>query len=252
MSTFADIESRALGGDVQAMFEAGEAYDNGTKGCAKDVAKAYTWYIKAATTGNGHPVATRYAAWALRTGTGVAADIKKSVELYTKAANEHKDVKSMACLGFFYEKGEGVTADPKQAFEWYEKAANGGDSVAQVNLALCYEKGNGTPKDGAQAFKWFNEASKGGNVNAYINVGVYYEKGEGGVTKDMKTALDWYLKAASVGDATAMTIVACCYENGEGTPVDNDKAAHYYTEGAMKGNAHAKEGLRRMMKANKV
>lgn len=250
--SFADIQSRADAGDVQAMFQVGEAYDNGTEGCKKDVAEAYKWYSKAASTGAGHPVATRFAAWALCTGTGVAADIDASIKLYKKAATEHKDIKSMSCLGFFYEKGQGVTADPKQAFTWYEMAANGGDSVAQVNLALCYEKGNGVEKDGAKAFYWFNKASEGGNVNAYINVGVYYEKGEGGVTKDMKTALSWYLKAAELGDATAMTIVACCYENGEGTAVDNEKAAHYYTEGAMKGNSHAKEGLRRMMKANKV
>lgn len=251
--SFADIEARAAEGDINAMFQVGEAYDNGTNGYRKDAAKAFEWYIKAAGSNEGgHPVATRYAAWALRTGTGVPVNLAKSVELYTKAATQFGDVKSMACLGFFYEKGEGVAADAKQAFEWYQRAAAGGDSVAQVNLALCYEKGNGTAKDGSMAFNWYVKASESGNPNAIINVGVYYEKGEGGVGKDMKTAFSWYKRAADLGDATAQAIVGCCFENGEGVEVDNDAAAHYYTEGAMKGNNHAKEGLRRLMKANKV
>jgi TPR repeat protein len=240
---------KAETGSKEMQFEVGENFDNGRNGFPKDPAKAYQWYSKAAAL--GHPTATRFCAWSLKTGTGTKQNVPAAVDLYKKCALEYSDGKAAACLGFCYDKGDGIAEDATQAVRWYKIAAEQNDPVAQVNLALCLEKGRGTPKDQVEALQWFKKAASLGNLNAYINVGLYHEKGEGGLPKNMPEAFSWYLKAAESGDPTGMAITGWCYERGEGTTVNSEAALHWYTSGAMRGNEHAKQGLTRMMKGGR-
>eukprot|EP00742_Colponemidia_sp_Colp-10_P026356 GILJ01032238.1.p1 GENE.GILJ01032238.1~~GILJ01032238.1.p1 ORF type:complete len:228 (+),score=37.94 GILJ01032238.1:99-686(+) len=195
----------------------------------------------------------------------------------------------MAVLGYFYEKGlttrggdvasggsssaaasasAGVVVSPdvKKAAEWYNSAVATGkdDGTATVNLALLHEKGllSGsaipTLDDKKKAFELFKSVADQTtcrNAAALINTGLYYEKGEkeGVVAKDMQVALTkYYLRAATLGDSTAMAIVGCCYETGQGCKVDYELAADYYVKGAMAGNNHAREGLKRLRDSGKI
>ena len=245
-TTMQALIDKADSGDKDAQFKLGECFDDGKLGFPKCPVQSFERYLQASK--QGHGTATRFAAWALKTGTGVKADMKKAIELYSEAAETHKDTKAMACLGFCFDKGDGVGEDLPAAVKWYTMAAEQGDNVAQVNLALCFEKGRGTEKDMAKALDWHRKAAEQGNMNAVINVGLYYEKGDGGVAKDMPTAFSWYLKAANAGDATGQAVTGWCYEKGEGVAVDTELALDWYVKGAQQKNQHAQQGLQRLMK----
>lgn len=277
------------------LFNLGECYENGgdTKNFknaapTKDLTKALEYFLKASET--GHITATRYAGYLYRQLAATSASdsfASNAVALYTKAASPPmSDPRSMAVLGYFFEKGlttkggdmissgsssaatAGVVISPdaQKAAEWYKAAVATGkdDGTATVNLALLYEKGilSGsaipTLQDKQRAFELFKSVADlptCRNAAALINTGLYYEKGEkeGVVPKDMQTALNkYYLRAATLGDSTAMAIVGCCYETGQGCKVDYDLAADYYVKGAMAGNNHAREGVRRLRDSGKI
>lgn len=283
------------------LFNLGECYENGgdTKNFknaapTKDLTKALEYFLKASEA--GHVTATRYAGYLYRQLAASGANnsfASNAVTLYTKAASAPmSDPRSMAVLGYFYEKGlttlggdvvsgnnssaassaasasAGVVVAPdaKQAAQWYQAAIASGkdDGTAAVNLALLYEKGKisgaalPTLEDKQKAFELFKSVAdlpQCRNAAALINTGLYYEKGEkeGVVPKDMETALNkYYLRAAKLGDSTAYAIVGCCYETGQGCKVDYELAADFYVKGAMAGNNHAREGLRRLRDSGKI
>ena len=63
-------------------------------------------------------------------------------------------------MGKCYKNGEGVAKNMKKAIELFTKAANNGNGDAQLALGKCYLKGNGVPVDKAKARAWCKKAVK--------------------------------------------------------------------------------------------
>ena len=95
---FEQSNQKGGGGDVDAQFILGFAYEKGKRASSKDDKEAVKWYTKAAE--QGHAVA-QYA------------------------------------LGVAYYYGEGVLKDFKEAVKWWTKAAEQGIAKAQLTLHPC-------------------------------------------------------------------------------------------------------------------
>lgn len=120
----------ALLGDVAAMQNLGDLYENGTDGVRKDPATAYLWYRMAADRG------------------------------YSVAEAE---------VGFAYAMGHGVPLDMDQALLWFEKAAAQNEPSALYNLGYMHERGIGVDADIARAARYYVDFVKLGYVNALEN-----------------------------------------------------------------------------------
>jgi TPR repeat protein len=206
-------------------------------------------------------------------GRGVARDIKKAVELYTKAANQGL-AEAQANLGAMYLQGQGVPKDYENAFLWLLKAATQGNAPAQYNLGAMYHAGLGVPKDYGNALDWYSESAKQDYPLAAYALSCMYYRGEGvpedhnkafslrsesaergfsraqrevgydclygrGVPKDYKKAFELLSKAAEQGDANAQTYLGSMYAEGLGVPEDHTQALAWYLKAAEQGLAYA-------------
>ena len=73
-------------------------------------------------------------------GTGVAQNYVKAVDLYRKSAEQGYAIAQFN-LGEMYEKGKGVSQSDEQASRWYVKAAIQGHTDAQNNLQRLHRDG---------------------------------------------------------------------------------------------------------------
>jgi len=275
--TLADLYSRAVAGNPQAMFELGWDYDNG-KFVPKDAKQAVTWYRKAADAGNDHGMANlsvmyqngegveqdyhqamqwdRKAAAAgntnamvglgsmYETGHGVEPDSQQALSWYRKAA-EAGNADGVYGLGHMYETGRGVGQDYQQAFSWYRKAAEAGNTNGMYGLGYLYQHGYGVGQDNQQAVSWYRKAAETGNRLGMTSMGVMYEHGFG-VGQDFREAVSWYRKAADAGDPTGMAYLAEMYESGRGVEKDYQQALSLYRKAAQLGDQYAKNALQRL------
>ena len=111
-------EREAKKGSARAQFLLGMLYERGVPGHGKDLAKAHTWFLKAAE--QGHPMA------------------------------QYK-------VGASFHFGTGVTADRAQAVSWYRRAAGNGVAEAQHNLAHLLLNGTGTARSPDEAARWVRQ-----------------------------------------------------------------------------------------------
>lgn len=94
-------------------------------------------------------------------GTGVARSLETAAAWYRRAA-EAGDRTAQSYLGEMYAKGQGVEQSFEQAAEWYEKAAFKGDASSQYNLGILYASGRGVPLDDVYAYAWLSVARANG------------------------------------------------------------------------------------------
>jgi hypothetical protein len=144
-------------------------------------------------------------------GLGVPEDDKKSVDWYTKSAQQ-ENVPAQGMLGTIFLNGsEVIPQDYKQAAYWLTKAAEQNDADAQYNLAIMHHDALGIPQDFNKAVFWYRKAAEHGFgiakfdtgvSSALLNLGVMYRKGEG-VQKDFVKAYMLYSLAASAGNKMA-------------------------------------------------
>ena len=81
---------------------------------------------------------------------GLQKDMRKAVELYTKAA-DHGTISALFSLENAYYNGEGVAPDKTKAAEFYKKAAMQGHVESRHNLG-CYEAEKGNHDRAARHF----------------------------------------------------------------------------------------------------
>jgi uncharacterized protein len=117
---FANVEKKAVGGDVLAWYSLGLMYER---------------------------------------GVGVAQDNCQAALCYRKAA-EKGQVEAQYRLGSLYYHGQGVPKDLQQAAEWYKQAAEQGYTPAQATLGNLYLSGQGVPRDSAKAAYWHKKSFK--------------------------------------------------------------------------------------------
>jgi len=122
----ADIRALAAGGDVEAIFLMGTAYDEGL-GVDVDYPEAVRWYRRS-------------------------------------AAMNH--VLGAHNLGNTYRDGRGVEVDPAAAVKWWLRAARAGDATTQLRLGEAFEAGRGVRLDLDRARYWYGRSAESGNTAA--------------------------------------------------------------------------------------
>ena len=239
--SLADLYSRAVAGNPQAMFELGWDYSDG-KGVAKDDKQAVFWYRKAAEAGNTDAMGNLSVLY--QNGRGVEKDYKQAM-LWDRKAAEAGNTRAMYGIGYMYENGLGVKQDYQQAVSWYRKSAEAGEPEGMRAMGVMYANGYGVDKNYQQAINWYRKAADLGESDAMIGLGIRYENGEG-VQKDLQQAVTWYRKAADSGNATGMAYLADMYEYGKGVEKDYQQALSLYRKAAQLGNQYAKDALKRL------
>ncbi len=115
---FANLEKKAVGGDVLAWYSLGLMYERGV-GVAQDKCQAALCYRKAAEKGQ---VEAQYRLGSLcYHGQGVSRDVNQAAEWYKQAA-EQGYTPAQAALGNMYLSGEGVYKDSSKAAYWHKKS----------------------------------------------------------------------------------------------------------------------------------
>lgn len=191
------IETLANTGDASAQCTMGQLYVDGAPalGMPKDLAKARTWFERAASNGDSD------AAWAI--------------------------------AAMLVNKTGATPAEVKQAIPWLEKASKAGNLPALVNYGMRLATGNGMDADPTRGVSMLQSAMAKGSSQARVAMASLYETG-GGVKKDLKKAFDLYTQAAESGDNAAYNKLGYLTENGLGVEKDEAKAAGYYKQGAEK------------------
>jgi hypothetical protein len=138
-------------------------------------------------------------------------------------------------LAILYAKGEGLPQDYIAAAKWFRAAADHGSARAQYDLGVLYERGRGVPVDVAEAAKWYLKAAEGKYPLAQFNLAVCYTKGQG-VRKDLPEAALWYRRAALQGVVQAMINLGTMYERGDGVPASPVDAYAWYLAASQRGN----------------
>jgi S1-C subfamily serine protease len=86
-------------------------------------------------------------------GYGTPQDMAKALTWFRKAA-EQGNAEAEDGLGVFYRDGCGTPRDAVEAVKWFRKSAEQGFSEAQANIGTCYDQGQGVPKDYVESYKW--------------------------------------------------------------------------------------------------
>lgn len=115
--------------------------------------------------------------------------------------------------------------------------AEGGDTAAQVALAIRYRDGSGVAEDNALALQWAHRAADAGNADAMDFVGFAYLRGS--VVKRSPEIAFGYFKAAAEKSAQAAFNLGQCYFGAQGTEQDIPKALEHWKKAAAKGHGRA-------------
>ncbi len=170
-------------------------------------------------------------------GDGVVRDIAKSLEWYTKAAQQGS-AKAQWNVAVIHAHGQGgIDQDTQQACLWYQKAAEQGFSQAQATLGLMYAAGQGVKKDVSKAMALLLQAALQGDMEAQHNLAVLHEQGAAG-EQNLEQALVWFSKAAEQGLPKAQERLGLMFAIGQ--PVEQDLIeAHKWFFIASKSNLEA-------------
>jgi TPR repeat protein len=207
------------------------------------LAKAFSWYEKAAS--HGIAAAACSTGIALLKGTGVTKDFKAAMQWLAKAADQG-DARAQWTLSSVYAGGgEGVARDLKQAFVWCQRAADQGFLAAQSNLGLLYALSDNPVQ---AALCWQRAASKG-DPEALYNLAIANLKGQG-VSVDAKAAFDLLSDAANLGVTQAQSRLGLMYATAEGVAQDSIEAHKWFAIAAEQGDAAAQANLARSGEVN--
>jgi len=126
---------KANGGDVNAQFSLGWAYDVGEGDFKQSNDEAIKWY-------------------------------------YLAAKQDHMEAQFL--LGKMYYLGRGVQQDYSESIKWQQLAAQQGHGNAQFNVGLMYDRGQGVPENDVEAEKWYLKAADNKISDAYFMLGNLY------------------------------------------------------------------------------
>ncbi|MCM1021862.1 MAG: sel1 repeat family protein [Muribaculum sp.] len=164
-------------------------------GAKKDLAKAATYYEKAAKKGSVD--AQRELAMYLLNANKPA----EAYKWFQKAA----DKGSLPCIfycGKLLMEGKGVKKDPQQGMIYILKAADAGFGNAEYTAAQAYYDGNGVTKNAAQGFNWLLKAAQSGIHNAQYKLANCMVEGDG-CSVNYDRATYWFGKAIQAGHTIA-------------------------------------------------
>uniref|UniRef100_A0A7S3ZVD7 U-box domain-containing protein n=1 Tax=Pelagomonas calceolata TaxID=35677 RepID=A0A7S3ZVD7_9STRA len=117
-----EMRAKAEGGDGDAMYWLGLAYDTGSKGLAEDEAQARAWYERSAAARDPRGLAT-FGCFLLD-GIGGPQDNVFGIMNLAQAAELGSDYGAYI-LGHAFFSGDGLPKDPVRARYWLKKAVDG-------------------------------------------------------------------------------------------------------------------------------
>jgi TPR repeat protein len=234
-----DIKKAAEGGDAEAQYLLGIAYNAG-EGVAADPERTAFWLKRAAT--RGFSRAQFAYGQRLYWGWGNTEPNKKEGFDWWTVAVENGNASAMLAIGETYLYGrEGVSGkDLTQAEKYFNQALSMGALEAETYLGRLYtEKATEAQKAGdtkafeqasQQRLAYFEKAAQKGSASAMYWLAEMYRHGDY-VKVDLQKAIEWYTKSASAGDSDAAITLAQLYANeskaGLGKP-QPEKAAEYF------------------------
>lgn len=161
-------------------------------------------------------------------GGGGEQDFARSLEWYTKAA-EQGNAKAQWNVAILYARGpEGITQDVQQAAQWCQQAADQGFAAAQATLGLMYANGQGVEKDMGQAVALLQQAADQGDAEAQYNLAIMHEQGHPTGTADPKEAFVWFSRAAEQGLPAAQERLGLMYAMGQAMEQDLVEAHKWF------------------------
>ncbi|WP_413110500.1 tetratricopeptide repeat protein [Thaumasiovibrio sp. DFM-14] len=129
------VELEAQEGDQQLQLFLGNAYLFGEQGVEQDLLKAIYWLEMAA---NGDPQVQKMLGGLFQRGIGFPKDKEQAFTWYMKAANSG-DIEAMEAVAAFYATGQVETEQNcVDAISWYRTAAEQGSLLSRRNLVWLY------------------------------------------------------------------------------------------------------------------
>ncbi|KAG9291262.1 hypothetical protein G9A89_021764 [Geosiphon pyriformis] len=161
----------AEGNDSSGFLRLGICYEEGI-GTERNETLAAEYYRRSAE--RGHRSGQHQYALFLCKGIGIEKNTKEAIYWLQKAISQG-NIPSENQLAYLY-MNEAQPRNPRLAFYWYQHAALQGDSMAQLNTAVCRQIGGwlGTSQDIHQALIWYRRAISNGNSIAISNLREFY------------------------------------------------------------------------------
>ncbi len=256
-----EIMERIKHGDVDAIYDMGDAYDRRGGFNRRAIFKenqrmAFKWYELAAEQGH------REAQYRFAVMCSIKRDYKQAFKWF-KLAAEQGCPTSIYNVGLMYKRGHGVDRDFEQAIKWLTltkkqgadmaglagealeeiqgqiqeltfRAKKGKNPADQYELGRMYWRGDGVAQDYKQAFKWFKCAAEQGHSLAQIRLGMMYRDGQG-VDRDKKQAIKWLTLSAEQGDSGAQLRLGRMYRVDR----DYEQSIKWLTLAANQGHSLA-------------
>ena len=231
------VEQSANQGDPNSMVILGVMASNGDGTVAKDQAKAFEWYQRAAELGDRRGMF--YLANAYLNGDGTEKNESEAFRWYRKAA----DLNSPACmtrLGDMYRDGVGVEQNYGEAVRWYGAAVKLNDTEAMDALATLLLAGNGVEKDLAHGVALLKSSAALDDAKAMYALGLYYSSDENS-GKDMTLAMRYFRDAAARGNEDAINAVAASTQSQKNSQDDPRAADEKHVQDEQAKAARLKE-----------
>ena len=200
--------------------------------------KVVSWNQKAVE--QNYPPAQYELATIYRTGSiGTTKDLKRALELLTKAATPNPDAALRYKEGYPLAQHDLATMYAKagnftEALKWYQMAAIQiaavqGVAESQFHLGLAYLKGDGVNQDFKEAAKWYQMAADRDYAPAQNSLSALYSEGIG---VPYSPEMTWRLafKAAQQGNAIAQANIGKAFAEGlDAIPQDDAEAYYWYS-----------------------
>ncbi|MBE9208697.1 DUF2610 domain-containing protein [Nostoc sp. LEGE 06077] len=258
-----DIQKAAEGGDAEAQYLLGIAYNAG-EGVTADSERTAYWLRRAAT--RGFSRAQFAYGQRLYWGWGQTQPNKKEGFDWWLVAAENGNASAMLEIGATYLYGrEGVPGqDITQAEKYFNQALSVGALEAETNLGRLYgEKAKKAQKAGdtktfAQASEkrlaYFQKAAQKGSSDAMYSLADMYRYGDY-VKMDVPKAMEWYKKSISVGNSDAAVELAKLYVDESATGLGKsqpEEAAKYFRIALNLGSKMAGVELADLIRNGKI
>ncbi len=138
----------------------------------------------------------------------------------------------------------GLAADMKKSAQLYEECAKQGNARAQFVMASNYYYGDGVPQDYELAKMYANLALEQKHLYAWRRWGKFYRDGVA-VPQDFAKARECYEKGAKMGDYNCYNKIADMLYHGWGCDVDYEGAFEYFKKGEEAPEEGQKYSLQR-------
>ena len=228
-----DFEKRAMKGDGDrlAEFYLGYMYKHG-KGVAQDLEKAVEWYTKAAKK-KYFPAMNDFAVAAVEEAVRLE---EVATRLAARSIGGGQEVLRIRNL-----TEPSIKTLKELTARFLQSLAEYGNPTTQFNLGImCIYDYDALPENLKKPEEWFQKAANQGHVPAQYHLARIYEEGlDGVVTPDLEKALKWYTKAAEQGYAPAQSRLATMYREGKGVDQDLPKAFGLHHQAAVQGHAES-------------